>query len=216
METWIERPDLYYPSPSTTGNVIKWHLAIQSMIEPEDPDIELLKRDRAYLSSLSDRDLAKVNTCMLIGRELWNAENTGFSRYLEELETYSVSISNLHDWMHIFEVCDNYEEEGYCSREFDITEIMKGSEYLQVFMDAQEEAKKEPISMNYLLNHNDIAYTITIDDASCNPLYDLIVEKDDSEEELKELSIVVSWLIRNNIRFTMTYEDSTGYEELNC
>ncbi len=57
--------------------------------------------------------------------------------------------------------------------------------------------------------YESIAYTITINDPCNDPIYDLIIEKDDREEELKELAIVVSWLIRNGIRFTITYEDNT-------
>lgn len=66
--------------------------------------------------------------------------------------------------------------------------------------------------MDNLSNYNSITYLITIDDASCNPLYEMIVEKDDPEKELKELSVVVSWLIRNDIRFTLTYEDNTSMD----
>lgn len=63
--------------------------------------------------------------------------------------------------------------------------------------------------------YEDITYLIKIDDANCQPLYDLIVEKSNHEDELKELAIVVAWLIRNGIRFTMTYEDNTViYEEI--
>ena len=55
----------------------------------------------------------------------------------------------------------------------------------------------------------DISYYLTINDLDNEPIYPIIVEKDDSEEELKELSIVVSWLIRNVVRFELTYEDNT-------
>lgn len=55
----------------------------------------------------------------------------------------------------------------------------------------------------------DISYYLTINDLDNEPIYPVIVEKDDSEEELKELSIVVSWLIRNVVRFELTYEDNT-------
>lgn len=70
--------------------------------------------------------------------------------------------------------------------------------------------------MDNLINYENINYNITIDDSACNPLYDLTVEKKNHEEELKELAIVVKWLIRNGIRFTLTYEDNTGYEDLMC
>ena len=71
--------------------------------------------------------------------------------------------------------------------------------------------------MDNTINFEDnIAYLVTINDSFNDPLYDLFVEKKDPEEELKELSIVVKWLIRNGIRFTLTYEDNTEYEDLMC
>ena len=64
--------------------------------------------------------------------------------------------------------------------------------------------------MDNTINFEDnITYLVTINDSFNDPLYDLIVEKKDCDKELKELSIVVSWLIRNGIRFTLTYEDNS-------
>ena len=164
IERWMEQPDKYIPKKLTIMNVIKWHLSLCSLMQsasrkgnspcykedlldiPTLADFEdvpecdsLLQRDRALFMRLGYRNVALIETCMLIGRELWYQNYNDSSQYNEELA--EIDITDLDRWMQIFEIPLSISKGGNLSLATEYT-ISKIPEFLQSYIDKVDSLKK--------------------------------------------------------------------------
>ena len=165
--TWQQHPELYYPEPKTIINCIKWHIALAGMADkafreankeaysmdiPSVSDFKssaeadaLYKRDEEYFEALGYKNVALVESAMMLGRELWYKNRNSFSDYDDEIK--SIGILDLHAWLDVFEIPPSIEEGGNLKRAIEYT-LGKNTEFLQAYIDAYEKTKRKDGAIN--------------------------------------------------------------------
>lgn len=156
MELYLQHPDRYYPNTDNIISAIKWHIALMELItkkrveknpEPDRPIVSmsevriddeirnLLKRDESYFYMLGYEKVALIETAMLLGRELWELKKSGYSDYLNDIET--IGLGPLDEWAREFNVPLTEKEGGDIAKAIQYT-TSKFSGYLQTYLDVYE------------------------------------------------------------------------------
>ncbi len=161
MDKWLKEPGKYYPEHKTIIDCIKWHLALKGIysrlfheVNSEAYDvagvaclsdlktspeiISLIRRDREYISSLGYAFVAKFETAMMIGRELWYKNRNGYTDYDEELS--KIELTDLDEWMKVFHIPATVEEGGNIFLAVEYT-LGKRPEFLRLYVEALEGVK---------------------------------------------------------------------------
>ena len=109
---WLSNPDKYFP-PLTIISIMQWHISLEKLMNETEQkqdhiidvseigqrDQELMQRDKDFFMRLSYPVVARIETAMLIGRELWYGER---SFYKTELKT--VPLTDLDKWAELFDI----------------------------------------------------------------------------------------------------------------
>ena len=155
-DKWLQHPELYYPEPKTIINCIKWHIAMMKLIDKKygqgstgvkdaseikiSSEIKALDaRDMNFFAELGYCNIARIETAMMLGRELWFKENKHFSEYEAELKT--ISIDDLDAWREVFEIPAYISEGGNINSAIEYT-LGKRPEFLQAYIDAYEKTQR--------------------------------------------------------------------------
>ena len=110
---WLEQLNKDLPPKDDILAIMKWHIKTSKLIEGEAPapalvidmttvrysQDELFKMDETFFRSLDYPTIAKIETAVLIGRELWYGER---SEYCNELK--AIPLSDYDKWSELFNV----------------------------------------------------------------------------------------------------------------
>ena len=146
MNNWLEHPELYYPTPVTIVNVMRWHVALMQLAGQKNRELNahlykkgelciirmfeyktsdeiegLYRRDREYMQSLGYYYVAMIETCMLIGRDLWYRKRNGHAACVDNKTLDTISIRDLEQWAKIYEVPLSNSEGGNLDRAIEYT-----------------------------------------------------------------------------------------------
>ena len=162
MCKWIDHPELYYPEPVTLRNCMRWHLALDELIDDAyrianaqiygDQDSEssprlhalsefktsssgerLRDRDRQFFLSLGYVNVALIETAILIGRELWYKDHSGTTATIPDKYLRTISIRDLRKWAAIFDIPLVEKKENDIRRAYDYA-FSKNSKFLRAYI----------------------------------------------------------------------------------
>ena len=141
---WLEQLNKDLPPKDDILAIMKWHIKTSKLIEGEAPapalvidmttvrypQDELFKMDETFFRSLDYPTIAKIETAVLIGRELWYGSN---SQYQEELNT--IPLTDLEQWAEVLSVPLTEASGGNIAEAVDYT-LSKRPEIWQAYVDA--------------------------------------------------------------------------------
>lgn len=141
ISNWIEHPTEFYPPTDNIISIMEWHVALMKQIDKPSPKVwetvtdiceiqvnrDQIRREEDFFRSLDYPTIAKIETAVLIGRELWYGER---SEYCNELK--AILLSDYDKWSELFNVSLSG---GNIAEAVDYT-LSKRPEIWQAYVDA--------------------------------------------------------------------------------